>query len=131
MKVKYGDRKIAEKILKSIEDKAVKVAKSAAPPIATARAESRKRKEADVPKTVPKRRKSGKSAKDAAAEETAESTQDESDAARPSVEAGRSEDLVARPDKHLMASSVLATVVTSGAGVSGIVSLPSILSNDS
>jgi hypothetical protein len=54
MKVKYGDRKIPDKVLTSIEDKAAKAAKSTAPLIATARAESRKRKGGDDPKDVAK-----------------------------------------------------------------------------
>jgi hypothetical protein len=54
MKVKYGDRKIPDKVLTSIEDKAAKAAKSTAPLIATVQAESRKRKGGDDPKDVAK-----------------------------------------------------------------------------
>lgn len=46
IKVKYGEHKIPEKVLRSIEDKAAKATKSVGLPIAMARAESRKRKEA-------------------------------------------------------------------------------------
>lgn len=41
MKVKYRERKIPENVLKSIEDKAVKAAKSAAPPVAIVWTKSR------------------------------------------------------------------------------------------
>lgn len=81
MKVKYGECKIPEKVLKSIEDKVVKAAKSATPPVATVRAKSRKRKEYDVLKVISKKRKSVKSIKDASAEEMAKSTHDVSGAA--------------------------------------------------
>lgn len=88
MTVKYEERKIPEKILKSIEEKVAKATKSDAAPVATARAQSRKRKEADAPKTVAKKRKLAKISKDATAEEMAESTHDGPDATRPSTEAG-------------------------------------------
>ena len=48
MKVNYGDHRVPEKILKSVEEKAAKTSKSAAAPVATVRAESRKRKEGDA-----------------------------------------------------------------------------------
>ena len=54
--------------MKSIEDKAAKASKSAAAPIATARAESKKRKETDAPKAVVKKRKMAKNVMDAAEE---------------------------------------------------------------
>ena len=38
MKVKYGDRRVPEKVLNSIEDKAAKASKSAAALVTTARA---------------------------------------------------------------------------------------------
>ena len=36
MKVKYGDRRVPEKVLKSIKDKAAKASKSAMAPVAMA-----------------------------------------------------------------------------------------------
>lgn len=66
--MKYGDLKIPNKVLKSIEDKATKVAKGAAPPATTASAESKKRKGANVSKALVKRRKSVKAAKHKASE---------------------------------------------------------------
>jgi len=98
--VNFGERKIPEKVLKSIEDKAVKGAKFAAPPIAMVRDESRKRKEFDASKTVAKKRKLTKNAKHASAEEMAESTHDGSGAARLSIGVGRSEASVARRWLH-------------------------------
>ena len=74
MKVKYGDRKVPEKILKSVEDKATKASRSAAAPIALVWAESKKRKEGDAPKAVAKKRKVVKVAMDSV-EEVAESAQ--------------------------------------------------------
>lgn len=53
------------------------------------RAESKKRKEPNSPKAVAQKRKMAKSAMDAA-EEVAESAQDESEAAHPIVDASQS-----------------------------------------
>ena len=88
MKVKYRDRKIPEKILKSVEDKAAKVSKSAADPVAAVRAESRKRKEADALKVVTRTRKVAKTAMDST-EEVAESAHDEVGTVRPIAEASQ------------------------------------------
>ena len=87
MKVKYGDCKVPEKVLKSIEDKAAKASKSAVAPVATAQAKSNKRKKTDTPKAVVKKRKMAKNVVDAA-KEVAESAHDESKAACPIVDAG-------------------------------------------
>lgn len=72
MKVKYGDRKIPEKILKSVEFKAMKASRSTMAPAATVWAELRKGKDGDVPKVVAKKRKVVKVTTDSA-EEVAES----------------------------------------------------------
>ena len=68
IKVMYGDHRVPEKILKSVEDKAVKASKSVVAPVAMARAEYKKRKEIDAPKAVAKKRKMAKNAEDAAEE---------------------------------------------------------------
>jgi len=86
MKVKYGDHRVPEKVLKSIEDKAAKASKSAMAPIAMARAESKKRKETDASKAIAKKRKMAKNVMDAI-EEVAESAHDESEATCPIVDA--------------------------------------------
>ena len=52
IKVKYGDHRVPKKILKLVEDKMVKASKFAAAPVATDRAESKKRKETDGPKAI-------------------------------------------------------------------------------
>jgi len=52
MKVKYRDRRVPAKILKLVEDKVAKASKFAAAPVATDRAESKKRKETDGPKAI-------------------------------------------------------------------------------
>lgn len=80
-----------------------------------ARAESKKRKETDVPKAIAKKRRIAKNAEDVA-EEVRESTHNESEASRPIVDAGQSEVSVARPDEDMMASFVKVTTVVLGGG---------------
>ena len=129
IKAMYGDRKIPDKVLKSIEDKAARASKSVVAPVAMARAEYKKRKEIDAPKAVAKKRKMAKNAEDVA-EEVAESTHNESEAACPIIDAGQSEASIARMDKDLMASSVKATAIVLGAGASSVELLPCILGDD-
>lgn len=101
MKVTYGDHKIPDKVLKFVEAKAVKAAKSTAPSAATGRVESRKRKRTGAPKTVAKKRKSSRAAKDPATEEMEESGHEGSAAAPTSAAAS-----TAAGDEDMMGSSV-------------------------
>jgi hypothetical protein len=66
-----------------------------------------------------------------AAEELAESTHNESEAARPIVDAGQLEAFVARPDEDLMASSIMVKAIVLGVGASSVAPLPCILGGDS
>jgi hypothetical protein len=75
-------------------------AKSTTLPIATARAESRKRKGGDGPKAITKKRMSSKASKDSDVEEMAESAYDGSTTAQASAEASAT-----RMDKDLTGSS--------------------------
>lgn len=130
MKVKYGERKVLEKILKSVEDKALKASRSAAAiPVATARVESRKRKDGDAPKAVAKKRKVAKVATDLV-EEVAESGQGGPEVTRPADATVQAPAFATRPDEDLMGSSVRVTVA---AGVKAVVvdPLPCILGDDS
>lgn len=88
MRVKYGDRKIPKKILKSVEDKATKVSKSTACPVATVQAESKKMMEADALKAVARKRKVAKTAMDST-EEMAKSAHDEMGDACPIADASQ------------------------------------------
>jgi hypothetical protein len=126
MKVTYGERKILDKVLKSIEDKVAKAAKSTAQPIATMRAESKKRKGSDGPKVVAKKRKSLKTSKDSAAEEMAESGYDGSATTQASTEAS-----AARMDEDLMGSYFQIAGGAPDAGARNVAPFPSVLGEDS
>lgn len=102
MKVHYGERKVREKVLRSVEAKAAKAAGTAAAVQATAQAESRKRKGAEPSKAPRKKVKSGRGSKVAASEEAAESAHGDTGGTQRSAEANQSEASVVRPDVDLM-----------------------------
>ena len=128
MKVKYGDCKVPEKILKSVEDKATKASRSAVAPIALVWAESKKRKEGDAPKAVAKKRKVAKVVMDLA-EEVAESVQGEPGVARPAGVAIEAQVSASHPDEDLMGSSLKAAAVA-WAGMIMVNPLPCVLGDD-
>lgn len=125
MKVKYGDCKI----LKSMEDKAMKALRSATAPAVVVWAESQKRKDGDVPKAIAKKRKVAKVATDSA-EEVAESGHGGPEATR---EAGAAVPVPAYTSyvaEDLMGSFIGAAVVAE-AKAAVVDPLPCILANDS
>lgn len=126
MKVVYGDRKVPDKVLKSIQEKAAKAATSVAPPVTTARAELRKRRGTDTLKAVAKKRKSARTAKDPADEEMVESAHEGSIAAPASAAAS-----AAAGDEDLMVSSIRDVGGGSSSIISDVASFPSVLSEDS
>jgi hypothetical protein len=101
-------------------------AKSTTPPIAIARAESRKRKGGDGPKAIAKKRKSSKASKDSAAEEMAESAYDGSTVAQASAEAS-----AARMDKDLTGSSFQTHGGAPDVGAYDVAPFSSVLGKDS
>jgi hypothetical protein len=130
IKVKYGERKIPEKILKLVEDKAMKASRSAAAaPVATTRIESKKWKDGDEPKDVAKKRKVAKVAIDLV-EEVAESGQGGPEVARPTDIAVQAPASSNCPDEDLMGSSVRATMAV-GAETVVVNLLPCILGDES
>lgn len=129
MKVRYGDRKVPEKILKSVEDKSAKVSRSAAALAATVRAESRKRRDGDAPKAIAKKRKVAKVATDSV-EKVAESGHGGPEAARHAGAAVQASASASCPDKDLMGSSVGAAAVA-GARAMVVDPLPCMLGYDS
>jgi hypothetical protein len=122
MKVTYGERKIPDKVLKSIEDKVAKATMSTAQPVATLWAKSRKRKGRDSPKAIAKKRKSLKTSQDFAVEEMAESGYDCSATAQASTKA-----FAAHTDEDLMGSSFQIAGGAPDAGARDVAPFPSVL----
>lgn len=122
MKVKYKDRRVPEKILKSVEEKATKASRSALAPVATVRAESKKRKDSDVSKAVARKWKVAKIDIDSA-DEVAENVHGAGDASQPQIS-------ISQPDEDLMGLSVKATAAPR-VEATVVNPLPCILGDDS